>query len=131
MSIVFKQLELNKLRQLCNCNERARVKLVRSILTKLLFFRCAFGSCSQYFSSQSALEKHYHSIHEKSLEDGVGVICAICGQTFVNQHYLKAHHLCYHKEFPCAICGEMIYGKNAQVFTHSGTQVVLYNDLQF
>jgi hypothetical protein len=49
------------------------------------------------------------------LEDGVGVICAVCGQTFVNNHYLKAHHLCYHKEFPCPICGLTIIGKNAQV----------------
>lgn len=119
-----KKFESHKLTHVgCNCDItftsdsqfRAHMKSVHIQKKK---FKCAFGSCSQYFSNQSSLEKHYHSIHEKSLEDGVGVICAICGQTFVNQHYLKAHHLCYHKEFPCSQCGQIIYGKNAQEKHH-------------
>jgi hypothetical protein len=39
-----------------------------SINIKQFFLRCAFGNCNQHFSSQAALEKHYHSIHEKQLE---------------------------------------------------------------
>lgn len=35
--------------------------------------------------------------------------------TLYLQYYLKAHFLCYHKEFSCSDCGEIIYGKNARV----------------
>jgi hypothetical protein len=45
-----------------------------SINIKQFFLRCAFGNCNQHFSSQAALEKHYHSIHEKQLE----VIMFLC-----------------------------------------------------
>ena len=55
------------------------------------------GKCGKAFSKQSTLDLHVAKIHDKSLEGGTGVVCDICGEAYLNQHFLQRHHYLAHK----------------------------------